>query len=65
MSGKTTKAAEEIGKKINKVEALSDAGSNFLTGMGRGNKTLGATKIGAYMIGGSMLVDMLNPFDDD
>jgi hypothetical protein len=47
------------------LSELKKAGGNYLDNMGRGSKTLGAAKVGAYMVGASMLVDMLNPFDDD
>lgn len=66
LSGKKAKAAAEIG--TGRVDSLADlkrAGGDYLGKMGGGSKVLGGAKVGAYMIGASMLTDFLNPFDDD
>lgn len=47
------------------IAALKKTGGEYLHKMGHGSKTLGAAKIGGYMVGASILADMLNPFDDD
>jgi hypothetical protein len=65
------RAAAQIGAAQTAVDAteslsqLKDTGGEYLKQMGRGNKFLGGAKIAGYMIGASMLADMLNPFDDD
>lgn len=53
--------AEKAVKNDMKLEQI---GSKFLEDFGRGSKGVGAGKVAAYMIGASMLVDMLNPFND-
>lgn len=54
---------EDIAKILNKDLKLEQIGSKFLEEFGRGNKAMGAGKVLGYMLGGAMLVDMLNPFD--
>jgi|688.fasta_scaffold233328_2 hypothetical protein len=56
------KAAIEAFKADNK---FSKIGGDFLDEFGGGSKAMGGAKLGAYVVGGSMLVDFLNPFDDD
>ena len=66
LSGKKAKAAAEMGAEA--VDSLTDlkrAGGEYLGRMGGGSKALGGAKVGAYMVGASMLADFLNPFDDD
>lgn len=70
LSGKKAEAAAELGVSAavdgaGKVDELKKSGSTYLENMGRGNKTLGGAKVAAYMVGASMLTDMLNPFDAD
>ncbi len=48
-----------------KFDGITKGGGDLLEKMGGGNKWLGGAKIGGYALGASMLVDMLNPFDDD
>lgn len=48
-----------------KFDGITKGGGDLLKKMGGGNKWLGGAKMGGYVLGASMLVDMLNPFDDD
>lgn len=57
------KTEEDIAKIMSKDMKVEQIGSKFLEEFGRGSKTAGAGKVAAYMVGGAMLVDMLNPFD--
>lgn len=64
--GSSKGAVNELtGKPVNATQDIKKAGSDLLEGLGRGNKTFGAAKVGGYMLGTAMLVDMLNPFDAD
>lgn len=47
-----------------KERSLEKIGGNLLEDLGRGNKVAGGAKLGAYMVGASMLTDLLNPFND-
>jgi hypothetical protein len=62
---KTVDGADSITDSADAYKQLKKTGGDYLSNMGRGHKGLGAAKLGAYMVGTSMLVDMLNPFDDD
>lgn len=48
-----------------KLDSLKARSGKYLEDMGGGSKALGGAKIAGYMVGASMLADMLNPFDDD
>lgn len=62
---KTVDGADSITDSADAYKQLKKTGGDYLSNMGRGHKGLGVAKLGAYMVGTSMLVDMLNPFDDD
>ena len=62
---KTVDGADSITDSAEAYKQLKKTGGDYLSNMGRGHKGLGVAKLGAYMVGTSMLVDMLNPFDDD
>jgi hypothetical protein len=48
-----------------KFESMKTRSGQYLEDMGGGSKALGGAKIAGYMVGASMLADMLNPFDND
>jgi hypothetical protein len=58
-------AGGEKGSVKSPGKGVKNATEDYLTGMGRGSKALGGAKVAGYMVGASMLMDMLNPFDDD
>lgn len=59
------KASREEAMSLGKKErSLEKIGGNLLEDLGRGNKIAGGAKLGAYMVGASMLTDLLNPFND-
>lgn len=62
---KTVDGADSITDSAEAYKQLKKTGGDYLSNMGRGHKGLGVAKLGGYMVGASMLVDMLNPFDDD
>lgn len=47
-----------------KSRKMDKVGKDFLSDLGRGSLGGGVAKVAGYMIGASMLVDMLNPFGD-
>lgn len=62
----TKEGANEAAIKAFKADnKFSKIGGDFLDEFGGGSKAMGGAKLGAYVVGGSMLVDFLNPFDDD
>lgn len=73
LSGDAMKAEMEAGGQVamdvstgkGKFDRLKQQGGDYLSKMGRDSKMLGGAKIAGYMVGTSMLLDMLNPFDDD
>lgn len=73
LSGDAMKAEAEAGAEVaadahtgkGKFERLKQQGGDYLSKMGRDSKIYGGAKIAGYMVGTSMLLDMLNPFDDD
>ncbi len=73
LSGDAMKAEIEAGGQAtmdistgqNKFERLKNQGGDYLSKIGRDSKIFGGAKIAGYMVGTSMLLDMLNPFDDD
>lgn len=73
LSGAKYEAANQLADAADKVtpdgaqkmKDLKKHGGDYLEKMGRGSKTIGGAKVAGYMVGASMLTDMLNPFDDD
>jgi hypothetical protein len=67
LSGEAGKAEAEMGVSSgkSKFDQIKKKSGDYLNDMGGGSKILGGAKIAGYMVGASVLVDMLNPFDDD
>lgn len=73
LSGKREEAEKALGladgsKKTAgelKYAALKKRSGEYLSDLGGGSKFLGGAKIAGYLTGGAILLDMLNPFDDD
>jgi hypothetical protein len=64
LSGKNMENAKLLGQEADTLGDLGKAGGNYLEKVGGGSKAIGGAKVGAYMLGTAMLVDMLNPFSD-
>ena len=56
--------ADDVIENFQKTRKMDKVGTGFLEDLGRGSMGGGAAKVAGYMIGASMLVDMLNPFGD-
>lgn len=61
---KEQQVPEEVIENFQNTRKMDNVGKGFLNDLGRGSLGGGVAKVAGYMIGASMLVDMLNPFGD-
>ena len=56
--------SDDVIENFQKTRKMDRVGKEALEGLGRGSVGGGVAKVAGYMIGASMLADMLNPFGD-